>query len=121
MPTALAAPAATTHLLIISSDLRLQRSLCLDLDTQPYRIGVAATEREALDAIRIEQPQVVLLDLDRPPVEPEIIARVLRARGPLIPMILLGRDRNALSRRAAELGAVAYAVTPFALGTLPAL
>jgi DNA-binding response OmpR family regulator len=120
MPVA-TAPAATVLLLIVSADPRLQRSLSLDLATRTYRVGVATTEREALAALRCEQPQVVLLDLDHPPIDPEVVARALEARGPLVPMILLGRDKQRLRERARELRAVAYAVTPFALGTLPAM
>jgi two-component system, OmpR family, response regulator RpaB len=121
MPAAPAAPAATALLLIVSADHRLQRTLCLDLDAPPYRIGIATTEQEALDTIRHEQPQVVLLDVNHPSVDAEVIARALQTRGTMVPMILLGRDPKALSERAVELGAVAYAVTPFVLGTLPAL
>jgi DNA-binding response OmpR family regulator len=121
VPVVTAAPTAAAHLLIVSVDARLQRSLCLDLDIAPYRISVATSAREVLAAIEYEQPQVVLFDVDHPPVEPELIARALKTRGVMVPMILLGRDQRALSRRAAELGAVAYAVTPFALGTLPPL
>ena len=117
---AVTAPVATAPL-IVSADPRLQRSLCIELATGAYRVRVATSGRQALAAARSEQPRVVLFDLDHPPIGPEVIARALTTRGVMVPMILLGRDQQALSRRAVELGAVAYAVTPFVLGSLPAL
>jgi two-component system copper resistance phosphate regulon response regulator CusR len=84
----------------------------------------AANGREALEAIRDEVPDLVLLDVMMPEVDGWEVAQQLQAdpRTRDLPIVFLtARAELADRRRAADLGAVGYVSKPFDPLELPAL
>ena len=76
----------------------------------------AADGREALEAVRSGEPDLILLDLMMPGVDGWTVAEELAAdrRTNTIPIVFLtARATTADRRRAEELGAVGYFLKPF--------
>ena len=76
----------------------------------------AADGREALEAVRSGEPDLILLDLMMPGVDGWTVAEELAADGRTntIPIVFLtARATTADRRRAEELGAVGYILKPF--------
>lgn len=84
----------------------------------------AANGREALESIRDDVPDLVLLDVMMPEVDGWEVARQLQAdpRTRELPIVFLtARAELADRRRAADLGAVGYVSKPFDPLELPEL
>jgi two-component system, OmpR family, response regulator MprA len=93
----------------------LRRALTLD----GYEVALAEDGEEALDAVRREQPELVVLDILMPAVDGVAVCRRLRRDGDRTPILML-TARDAVSDRVAGLdaGADDYLVKPFALEEL---
>ena len=73
-------------------------------------VRVAETALEALDALAVERPAVVLLDLGIPGDFPALLAALHRGNGTRVILASGARD---LPERATALGAAAYLLKPF--------
>jgi two-component system, OmpR family, response regulator MprA len=93
----------------------LRRALQLD----GYEVALAEDGDEALDAVRREQPELVVLDILMPAVDGLAVCRRMRRDGDRTPILML-TARDAVSDRVAGLdaGADDYLVKPFALEEL---
>lgn len=93
------------------------RTICrVNLETDGMSVVEAADGREALERLRRQQPELVLLDVMMPEVDGWQVAAELAADPATreIPVVFLSaRASREDKMRAQELGAVAYIVKPF--------
>lgn len=102
--------------LVVDDDERSRKLLEIVLAMEGYRVVSAASGQEALAAIELQQPDVVVLDFLMPGMDgPELCARVralpLPRKLPLV--VLSGMDDPDARRAASEAGADDFIVKPF--------
>jgi diguanylate cyclase (GGDEF)-like protein len=108
---------ATTraHVLVADDEADAREALRLVLG-RDYEVASVSDGQEALDAIRAEHPDVVLLDLNMPRVDGLQVLEQLRADPATaeIPVIFVsGHGDDAMKVRSLDLGAVDYLQKPF--------
>ncbi len=104
-------------LVLIVDDESSIRTICrVNLETDGLAVAEAVDGRDALDAVRKEQPELVLLDVMMPEVDGWQVAAEL-GQDPAtrdIPIVFLSARAAREDRaRAQTLGAVGYIVKPF--------
>ena len=92
----------------------IRMDLCEMLEDAGHTVvGEAADGVEALDLVRKEKPDIVLLDIKMPRLDGIHAARMIGHEG-LAPVLLLTAfSQKELVERASEAGALAYVVKPF--------
>ena len=103
----------TRHILIVDDDALLRRSLAFSLEQANYRASTAATAEDALAQVRLDPPDLVLLDIGLPGMDGLDALRNLR-RQMDVPVIFLTARRRELDQvLGLELGADDYVTKPF--------
>jgi two-component system response regulator MprA len=107
------------RILVVDDDAAVRDSLARTLRFEGYQVDLAADGRQALDAIRADPADAVLLDVNMPALNGLDTCRELRATGSLLPVLML-TARDSVGDRVAGLdaGADDYLVKPFALQEL---
>lgn len=92
----------------------MRQSLVRALQLEGYTVVAASNGAEALEAIRLQEPDVLLLDVSMPVVDGLTVCRVLRSEGNRLPILLL-TARTGTSDRVAGLdaGADDYLPKPY--------
>jgi CheY-like chemotaxis protein len=106
------------HILVVDDDEDFGAILLELLQTRGLRGKAVTSTRDALAALEVERPALVLLDWYLPDGPPLAVAEACRARA--IPMVLSTAARET-SDRAAEIGAVGALEKPFNLEALDRL
>ena len=106
-------------LLIVDDDRALRDALRRGLNLAGYEVVDAGTGLEALEQIREQSPDALILDIGLPDVSGLEVCRRLRAQGQRVPVLML-TARNAVEDRidGLDAGADDYLVKPFDLGEL---
>jgi two-component system, OmpR family, KDP operon response regulator KdpE len=106
------------NILVVDDEPQIRRVLRATLSAQGYVISEAKTGEEALESVRKEKPDLVLLDANMPGVGGIETCREIR-RGSDAPIIML-TVRNAEKDKVAALdaGADDYVVKPFGIEEL---
>jgi putative two-component system response regulator len=115
MTMASAPPQKTARILVVDDDERNTRLLESMLKVQSYEVLVASTGAEALERVRRELPDVVLLDAMMPDVDGFAVARELKGdeRTRAIPVVMVTSLSDRDSRLAAlNLGAEDFISKP---------
>ena len=106
------------RVLLVEDDERIGEPLVEGLTAMGVTVDWVKT---GADALRFAEPEVVLLDLGLPDVDGTVICRELRARSPLVSIIVItargGEDDRVIGLDA---GADDYVVKPFGLRELEA-
>ncbi len=104
---------------MVDDDRAVRESLVRALELEGYTVRAASDGAKALDAIKNEPPDVVVLDVMMPAVDGLTVCRVLRAEKNKVPILML-TARTETSDRVAGLdaGADDYLPKPFALEEL---
>lgn len=107
----------TAPLVLLVDDESAIRTICrVNLETDGLAVLEAVDGREALQAVRAQQPELVLLDVMMPDVDGWQVAAEL-GKDPAtqdVPIVFLSaRAAREDKARAQELGAVGYIVKPF--------
>ena len=105
--------------LVVEDDKSLRLGLEKTLRSQGYRVRVAGTGSEGLEAALAERPDVMLLDLMLPEMNGFEVLREIRARDTELPIVILtakGSEEDKV--RGLELGADDYVVKPFGISEL---
>jgi len=101
------------HILIVDDDALLRRSLAFSLEKANYRVSTAATAEDALAQVRLDLPDLVLLDIGLPGMDGLDALRSLR-RQIDVPVIFLTARRRELDQvLGLEMGADDYVTKPF--------
>jgi DNA-binding NarL/FixJ family response regulator len=110
-------------ILLVDEDPAVRADVASALHLAGYRTHQAASGEAALDAVRREQPRLVILETRLPDLCGYEVCRALRAHlGKSLPILFTSADRTEPSDRVAGLliGADDYLVKPFALDELVA-
>jgi CheY-like chemotaxis protein len=104
------------HIVIVDDEAAVRDSLSRTLRFEGYTVSIASDGARALELIRAEKPDGVILDVMMPVLNGLDSCRVLRAEGNFVPVLML-TARGELSDRVAGLdaGADDYLAKPFAL------
>jgi DNA-binding response OmpR family regulator len=101
------------NILIVDDDALLRRSLAFNLEKAGYRASTAATAEDALAQVRLDPPDLVLLDIGLPGMDGLDALRGLRQQVD-VPVILLTARRRELDQVVGlEMGADDYVTKPF--------
>jgi len=106
------------HILIVDDDALLRRSLAFNLEKAGYRAGTAATAEDALAQVRLDPPDLVLLDIGLPGMDGLDALRNLQQRMDVPVIFLTARRRELDQVLGLELGADDYVTKPFDVDVL---
>ncbi|MCG3209003.1 MAG: Alkaline phosphatase synthesis transcriptional regulatory protein PhoP [Anaerolineae bacterium] len=114
----------TAHILLVDDDELLRRSLALNLEEAGYRASTASNAETAMEIVRRDPPELILLDIGLPGMDGLDALRKLQqitpdSAQPGIPVIFLTARRRELDQALGlELGADDYVTKPFNLSVL---
>jgi two-component system KDP operon response regulator KdpE len=100
-------------ILVVDDEPRMINFMRLNLELEGMRVLSAANGREALDRIREDMPDIVLLDVMMPVMDGFETLRRLRQSSPVPVIILTAKDDEEDRVRGLELGADDYVHKPF--------
>lgn len=102
-----------TSILIVDDAAFSRRMIRKIFKSDPYELLEASSGREALDMIRLHQPNCILTDLLMPDMDGFEFLSNLQAQGIKIPTIIISADIQESTRdRCLQLGAVAFVNKP---------
>jgi len=99
-------------ILVVDDEPAIRRLLHTSLSRTDYRVIEAGTAREALTALQIDKPALVLLDLGLPDRDGLELIPVIKAAGAAI-IVVSARDDTDQKVAALDLGADDYVSKPF--------
>ena len=109
---------STPNILVVDDEPQIRRVLRSSLSTRGYAITEAKTGEEALESLRKERPDLILLDVNMPGIGGIETCREIR-RGSDAPIIMLtvrSAERDKVA--ALDAGADDYVVKPFGIEEL---
>jgi DNA-binding response OmpR family regulator len=106
------------HILVVDDDALLRRSLAFNLEKAGYHASTAATAEDALAQVRLDPPDLVLLDIGLPGMDGLDVLRNLRQRIDVPVIFLTARRRELDQVLGLELGADDYVTKPFDIDVL---
>ena len=114
-------PAArATRVVVVEDEQSIADPLRSALEREGYMVEVASTGAAGLEAVRRDEPDVVLLDLMLPDIDGRDVCRTIRSssRVPIIMLTARGLETDRVV--GLELGADDYLVKPFGMAELVA-
>lgn len=109
------------RVLIVDDEPAIRRFLRTALAVQDYRVEEAADGEAALDFLKRNPVDLIVLDLGLPGIDGLDVIRTLRGQGSLTPIIVLSsRDDETGKVTALDLGADDYVAKPFGMEELSA-
>jgi len=112
---------ATPSVLVVDDEPAIRRFLRTSLEVQGYRVLEAADGAAALQAMRANAVDVVVLDLGLPGIDGHEVIRRLRAGGSSVPIVVLSSRTDERGKvDALDLGADDYLTKPFGIEELAA-
>lgn len=106
-------------ILVVEDERAVARGLEYGLSSEGFVVLCAATGRQALELVRREAPDLILLDIRLPDISGFDVCRQLRAEGGRMPILMLtARDEEVDKVLGLELGADDYVVKPYSLREL---
>ena len=110
---------SSARVLVVDDDRAVRESLVRALELEGYRVQSASDGAKALDAIKSDQPDVIVLDVMMPSVDGLTVCRVLRAEKNRVPILMLTARTETSDRvQGLDAGADDYLPKPFALEEL---
>jgi two-component system, OmpR family, response regulator MprA len=107
------------RILVVDDEAAVRESLERSLRFEGYQVVTASDGAQALERVREDRPDAVVLDVLMPRLDGLEACRRLRARGDDLPVLLLtARDAVADRVSGLDVGADDYLVKPFALEEL---
>jgi DNA-binding response OmpR family regulator len=114
LPTAVHDVSPSLHILIVEDHDDLADALRANLRSEGYRARVASDGRQALAMVRVDPPDIVILDLGIPGLNGLALLSQLRAEGHWCPVLILSaRDSDSDKVEGFRLGADDYVTKPF--------
>jgi two-component system KDP operon response regulator KdpE len=101
------------RILLVDDEISIQRALGPLLRSRGYDVEAAGTASDALDALRVRPPDLVVLDLGLPDLDGVEVCRRVRAESAVPIVILSARGGEADKVTALDLGADDYVTKPF--------
>ena len=100
-------------ILIVDDELHIRRLIRAALERVDYAIVEAQNAREALDRLRIERPDITLLDLGLPDRDGLELVPIFKQQSETTLIIVSARDATEEKVAALDLGADDYLTKPF--------
>jgi len=104
--------------LLVDDDTTLRRTLGIGLRAEGHDVLIAADGRTALEALREDRPDIVVLDLGLPDVSGMEVLRRLRGWSTTPVVVLSARAESTEKVQALDLGADDYVTKPFGMEEL---
>jgi two-component system KDP operon response regulator KdpE len=104
--------------LLVDDDTTLRRTLGIGLRAEGHEVLMAADGRTALQALREDRPDLVVLDLGLPDLSGIEVLRQLRAWSTTPVVVLSARAESSEKVEALDLGADDYVTKPFGMEEL---
>lgn len=98
--------------LVVDDESAIRRLLQASLDRGGYRVVEAASARETLNALQIDKPDLVLLDLGLPDRDGLELIQLIKGAGAAV-IVVSARDATDQKVAALDLGADDYVSKPF--------
>jgi two-component system KDP operon response regulator KdpE len=112
---------SAVKILVVDDEPPIRRLLRVGLATQDYAVSEAGNGKAAQEMVRIEKPDLILLDLGLPDMSGHDLLRGWREEGLALPIVILSsRTDEAGIVKALELGADDYVTKPFGMNELVA-
>ena len=107
------------QILIVEDDELLNKMLVYNLQSESYGIVSVETVKEAMEVLKSQQFDLVLLDINLPDGNGYAIAKTIREKySDTIVIFLTANDKESDEIRGYELGAVDYITKPFSIHSL---
>jgi two-component system KDP operon response regulator KdpE len=107
------------RILVVDDEPPIRRLLQTSLGAQKYKVSEAANGENALEKLRQETVDAVVLDLGMPGVDGFEVIRRLREGGNSVPIIVLSAQADEAGKvRALDMGADDYVTKPFGIDEL---
>jgi two-component system nitrogen regulation response regulator NtrX len=101
------------RVLVIDDEAAIRDSLRMILEYEDYQFVGAASGQEALDVVRRERPDIVLLDIKMPGMDGMEVLRKLRALDDGLPVVMIsGHGNTATAVEAIRSGAIDFLDKP---------
>jgi two-component system KDP operon response regulator KdpE len=107
-----------TTILLVDDEETLLRTLSLNLRARGYGVVTAGSGQQALQAVRQDGPDVVILDLGLPDISGVEVLRELRGWSAVPVIVLSARHGSDDKVEALDLGADDYVTKPFGIEEL---
>ena len=112
---------STVKVLIVDDEPPIRRLLRVGLGTEGYAISEAGNAKDAIEHVKLDRPDLILLDLGLPDVSGHDLLSRWRDEGLDLPVVVLSsRTDEAGIVKALELGADDYVTKPFGMNELAA-
>jgi DNA-binding response OmpR family regulator len=108
------------HILIVDDDALMRRSLAFNLEQAGYHASTADSAETALAQVRLERPDLVLLDISLPVMDGLDAMRQLKDQFDVPVIFLTARRRELDEALGLELGGDDYITKPFDFNVLVA-
>jgi DNA-binding response OmpR family regulator len=108
------------HILIVDDDALMRRSLAFNLEQAGYRASTAESAETALSQVRLDRPDLVLLDISLPVMDGLDAMRQLKDEFDLPVIFVTARRRELDEALGLELGGDDYITKPFDFNVLVA-
>ncbi len=109
----MSAPADAGTIVVVEDDRHIADLVELYLRQEGFRVVQASDGQRGLDAVREQQPRMVILDVGLPAVDGLEVCRRLRADGDIPILMLTARDGEFDRVLGLEMGADDYVTKPF--------
>jgi two-component system, OmpR family, KDP operon response regulator KdpE len=106
------------RVLVVDDEPAIRRFLCTSLTAHDYAVFEAASGQEALAAVQVHRPDLVILDLGLPDLDGIDVTRLLREWTAVPIVILTVQDQEGAKITALDAGADDYVTKPFGMGEL---
>lgn len=111
----------SVRILIVDDEPPIRKLLRVGLSTQDYAISEAMNARVAIELVKTDKPDLIILDLGLPDMGGHELLERWRGEGLDLPIVVLSsRTDEAGIVRALELGADDYVAKPFGMNELVA-
>jgi DNA-binding response OmpR family regulator len=105
--------------LIVEDDPSIALGLRMNLESEGYEVMSAEDGEKALDVVRSDAPELIILDVMLPKMNGFEVLRTLRREGHTMPIIILSARTGEMDKvTGLELGAEDYVAKPFSLAEL---
>ncbi len=108
----------STHILIVDDEPQVRKFLRLSLQAEGYVVLEADTAEDAIDIVRTQQPDLMILDLSLPDLDGQQVIRAVRLMSSIPILVLSGRTEDSEKIAALEHGADDYMAKPFSVHDL---
>jgi DNA-binding response OmpR family regulator len=108
------------HILVVDDDALLRRSLAFNLEQAGYRTSTAESAETALAQVRLDRPDLVLLDISLPVMDGLDAMRQFKEQFDLPVIFVTARRRELDEALGLELGGDDYITKPFDFNVLVA-